>query len=258
MTYDSEQFHLDVEARLLSLSRISTVTILREQPGVTDEDVLNALQTLNERAGKSGACVLIPLVEENVQDKDTPGPQLLLKLTLQVITDALVNLNPEKGTMLSNGFIRRAVRRGLHHWSPNNSNVVYCTTNAGVPMRNIPEGLVGYELDFEMPLPDEIEQKVSVPRILGDASAVSFRSATVGTTVYYTTDGSFPWEGNPTAIRFGVTIQDEDGGPILSETEEEIIIAQPFSVAPGTHLRVAAYLPSASGMPGSDVAVKTF
>lgn len=258
MTYDAEQFHLDVEARLLSLPGISTVAILREQPGVTDQDVFQALQTFNERGGKLGACVLILALEENVQDKDTPGPQLLLKLTLQVVTDALTNLDPEKGTLLSNAAIRRAVRRGLHHWSPNNSNVVYCTTNAGLPMRDIPEGLVGYELEFELPLPDEIDQKVSVPRILGDASAVSFRSATVGATVYYTTDGSFPYVGNPAAIRFGVTILDEEENPILSETENEIIAPQPFAVQPGTHLRVAAYLAPATGMPGSDVAVRTF
>ena len=64
---------------------------------------------------------------------------------------------------------------------------------------------------------------------------------TTAATIYYTTDGSFPWLGNTAATKYGITITAEDGTVIVTENGDPLITPGPFSVSTGTTVRAAAY-----------------
>lgn len=230
MSYDPEQFQKDVEARLNNLPFFSDVTVIRDTPGVIDNDILNALSTLNEKAGKNGTCVVVKLVEEVVPDADLGGPQTELEFTVRFFTDALINLG-ENGTKKSNAAIRRAARRGLHHWSPNGSNVVYCDKAAGSIYESGIDGIEGYDAKFRMPLPDDYPTVVQFPRIAiaGALPAITVTlTGPVGAEIRYTTDGSFP---DPVATLYSA----------------------PFLIAAACTIRAAAYV---TGEAGSSIAVQ--
>ena len=98
--------------------------------------------------------------------------------------------------------------------------------------------------------------RVATPLISGTAQAVTITCNTPSASIYYTTDGTFPWLGNPTASLYGVTyLVVETGAIIVTQNGDPLNAAIPLVVSAGTYVRAAAY---ASGKQGSDVAAITF
>lgn len=256
MIYDSEQLHQDIEGRLLSLDTLHYVQVLRDQPGVVDNDILQAIGGLNFRNGKSGAMIVVMAPEEVCDDKDSVGPAIKVRVSCRIFTNALTN-NGETGTGLSNAEIRRHVRMGLHHWSPNGSNQIYVDKKGGQPFDSGEEGVESYELDVAIELPETFSAPLPAPKILTPESGkffiTSFRNGIdTGAMIWYTVDGSMPYPNGPGSILFGSVLLTEDDVQILAEDGTPLLATIPLPIPEGTEqIRAAAYLPN---RPGSDVA----
>jgi hypothetical protein len=97
--------------------------------------------------------------------------------------------------------------------------------------------------------------RVALPVITGSGSTFSITCNTPDASIYYTTDGSFPWAGNPAATLFGVTyLIAQTGQIIVTQNGDPLILASSVEVSAGTYVRAAAYHQTKQG---SDVAAAT-
>lgn len=197
MSYDAEMLQFDIEGRLNSWPYFIDIKVNADEPGIVMEDVIKALGPLNKKNGKCGAFVLVMMPEEDVISPDSAEIELRVQMAVHVFTNGLINKGPS-GTKKSNAQIRREIRRALHLWSPNGSNEITCDGQCGTQIASLKDkggNVVGYELVFNMNLPDGWIVLPSPPRI-ALAGALPEVSATLsqseGAEIRYTLDGSFP------------------------------------------------------------------
>jgi hypothetical protein len=222
----------DFFARLSLDSFFAEISVLEQRKGVTESDVEVALSTLNEKAGKIGAVVIVLMPDLVPTEPDAPGPEYRVRSTVQVITQALFN-ESATGTQKSAEQIAQRVRQLLHRFG----------TGAGVfsfaGMEPIAQdaGKVSYGVTFTRLARDEDLPRCGTPLIDPDEGAapqlVTLTCATAGASLYSTTDGSYPSSANDAATLY----------------------TAPFNVATACTLRVAA---EKAGMQQSNVAEATF
>jgi hypothetical protein len=245
----------DVTSALESDSRFSLLPVFSRAKGVTEQDIESALGTLNEKSGKSGACVIVMMPKIDVPHADPAGPRVEVEIAVRVIEMPLTNLDPDTGTLLPAEEIALNILHALHgRRFTQNISQLYSSTKAAEAV-NLDEATVCYDVFFKCRFGLAAPARVQTPLILGDASAVQIACNTPAATIYYTLDGSFPWSGNPTAIRFGITLITEEGVVIVTEDGNELNVANPFTISPGTQVRAAAY---ADNYQGSDATSASF
>lgn len=244
----------DVTSALESDARFETIPVFSRAKGVTDQDIETALSVLNEQGGKVGACVVVMMPKVEVPNPDPAGPRLEVEICVRVLEMPAMNLDPQIGSLLPAEEIALNVMHILHgRRFTQNISQLYSSSRAAEAV-NIDEATVCYDVFFKCRFGLAAPARVQTPVILGDASAVQIGCNTPAATIYYTLDGSFPWEGNPTAVRFGITLLTESGAVIVTEDGNELNVANPFSISPGTQVRAAAY---ADNYQGSDCAAAT-
>jgi hypothetical protein len=177
----------------------SDVTVLLQRKGVVDSDVEVALSTLNEKASKLGTCVVVLMPELQPDRPGAPGPEYKVLLTVQVIESPLLN-GSDSGTGKSAESLATALRQLLHMFDTGGRNTF--TFESMEPIQTSADK-VSYGVRFARNARDVRPSKVATPVISPASGAapqtITLTCATVGASIYYTTDGSPPFSTNAEA-----------------------------------------------------------
>ena len=195
---------------------------------ITSYEVAGPAQLFSGRNGRSGLSVLVGMPALIVEHPDVPEPDLTVRLPVRVHELRDTNMTPNTGTMIPCETAAAQVLRTLHPLAIEGLCELYAERVFTKPVEEF-EGIVSYEVLFKGRLPLASLPRTALPQINDDGVGnVTLVNVTAGAAIYYTTDGTFPGQGN-------------GGAPIYRE---------PFFMATGTVVRWAAY---ATGMLGSDV-----
>ncbi len=229
----------DFVARLNSLAYFADIQVIAlsafPQGGRTKPESVEALLDrinqslagLVEKDGKVGACVLVPLPTLDGRFPNVPGPQLRLRLSVQVLINPIIN-EGSTGTQKELSEIALNVIQAGHHFQLQNVAGLTAGEDAFSPGVDEEKGLLVGVVTLESLLQLDQPTSVAMPAATVAAS-VTLTCATSGASIYYTTDESLPWVDNATALLYSA----------------------PFvTPASGTVIRAAAYK---SGSNGSNV-----
>jgi hypothetical protein len=216
----------DFAARAEADAYFADITVLEQNKGIVEDDILQALGTLNEKDDKIGACVVVLMPELVPTTADAPGPEYKVRATLQVIVSPLLN-ESANGTGKSAEQISSKLRQLFHRY-----NGGYGTWSfAGVEPIDRP-GDVSYGVVFTRLGRDGDYIKLATPLLdpeEGLPATVTITHPMVGAAIWFTTDGSYPHPDNEAATLYSA----------------------PIDIAEATTLRAAAYK---DGYQGSNVA----
>jgi hypothetical protein len=200
----------DVVARLNEASFFSDITILEEQTGVTDNDVLQALNARATKSGKQGAAVLVLRPTRTNAKPAAPGPQWTLSMIVRVMEIPTLNRSTSGGTTHPSEEISQEVEQLLHHWVHNGQGALAVTE---VEPWNNGEGVIGHDITLQTIFAVQPPSRASAPTISGTYAAVSLSCDTAGATIRYSTDGDYPDATNgttytvPFAVASGTTVR---------------------------------------------------
>ena len=244
------QLQLDVAARISAHAFFSDVVVLANQKGILAEDLENTLKVFTSKGGKSGVAVVVDRPLRQVPKPDVPGPEMVVIVPVTIVEMPLLN-RAASGTGKTTEQIVSEAMALLHGWRPSRELAqLYCAEDAVTPTVGTDKMIVT-EVQFRTRMRLAPESRVATPVISGDANAVQIGCNTPDAKIYYTTDGSWPWVGNAAAVLFGITLLTEDGQIIVTEDGNPLNLADPFVVAPGTQVRVAAYADNKQGSDGA-------
>jgi hypothetical protein len=230
----------DIVGRLLADEFFSDIAVLSERVAELDYEVQVALGIVTGRAGKAGALVIVQQPTASDEMPNVTFGALDIEWTILVMEETKINRDSVMGTGHSALEIARRVVRVLKHASLGSTGrLMRPGTPLIAPAAAVVEGddgfyvPVSYAVKFSCTEADsEVFLKVANPSISPAGGAlpqtVTLACSTAGSSIYYTTDGSYP--------RSGAT-----GSSLYSA---------PFSVATASTVRAAAYK---SGLIASNV-----
>jgi len=200
-----DRLHADVFSLLGGVPSLSTVTVLRDDEGDIETEVQRKLQTLIDPKGKIGLAVVIFAPEVVSAEKNLPGPVMNFQIEIQVIEQVLMNRDVKSGTGISAAKGALRVIGALHRQSLGDV-ILYAEKDPAKKMK-VKKGYVSYLVTLNV---FEIGLDPAVKPLGVQASVVSGKyvltCGTVGATIYYTTDGSFPTQGGAGTIGYTVPI----------------------------------------------------
>ena len=234
------QIQADVHARLSADSFFSDVLVLLNEKGLIIDDVDSAVKLFTAKSGKKGAAVVVDRPFREVKAPEASGPEFDVTVPVSVFEMPLIN----RATGGTTKTIEEICSHVMHvmHGTKLSSNLgqVYIDKDAVTPVVGT-EKIIVSEIQLRTRLRFAPPARVTTPTFSGNAAALSIGCNTTAATIYYTTDGSFPWLGNTAATKYGITITSEDGTVIVTENGDPLITPGPFSVSTGTTVRAAAY-----------------
>jgi Fn3 associated len=217
-----ESVQPDVYYKLLTEAWFENIAIFKTREKRLDTEVNRALTGLGGRNGKGGATIEVLMPSLKSALPETAGPVCTLEQKFIVKEQPTVNQNAN-GTGLSVEQIAVNIAQTFQ--------LFYL----GGPMQGFYAAPEFYRYE---PMPDDAPfiavavtlhatfalsalTRIIVPGVSAIAETVTLTDQQPGggSAIYYTTDGSFPGSGNPTATQYSI----------------------PFTVASGTVVRVAAY-----------------
>ena len=234
------QLQSDFAARLNSLAYFSTIEVIalsafpsggRTSPASVETllgKIAQSLAGLNEKNGKVGACIVVPLPTLDGRFPNIPGPQVRLRLSVQILINPILN-ESETGTQKELSEIALNVIQAGHHFQVQNVAGLTSGEDAFSPGVDEEKGLLVGIVTFESLL--QLDQPVSAvsPQFNVASGLVTLTTTTSGASIYYSTDETLPWSGNASSLLYSA----------------------PFATpAAGTVVRAAAYK---SGINGSNV-----
>lgn len=214
---DLELDQEDFKALLDGDATFSAVSVLKEEKGDIEADILQGLGTLNEKAGKIGAVAVVLQPVELATDPNTPNPEHRVRFSVQVFDQPLFNAGAD-GSGKDIWQLARRIRqlchrrdfgRGLYSW----------LSTEDAPQAD--PGRRSRVVTFEKLIQEESITRLGRPLVEPEEGGVAPQNVTItppdGATVRYTLDGSYPTEA---------------AGTLYSE---------PFAVAAACTLRAVAY-----------------
>jgi hypothetical protein len=215
------QFQQDIAGRLAADAFFTTIPIVTEDQGVTEQDVEQALAGgALVKGGKAGAAVIIFQSEEETVDPDVEGPRELATVRVRCLETPRINRSAA-GSSLPVQAIAQRVKALCHLWLRAGVDVTVRGAGRYLDKR----GLVGKDVLLRTTIDQPPLTRTPGVSIIGPATAVTLTCTAGAAAIYYTTDGTFP-------------------GPAGT------LYSGHFAVATGTTARAAAYL---AGAAGSDV-----
>jgi len=190
------QLQEDVVARLRACEFFSdlNVFLLREQ---TIETKINqALSVLTGKDARIGAAVSVLMPLFDVPAPNVPGPQGSMIITVRCQEHPLFNLGPN-GTGKSAERIAIEALKALHHFTLQGVAGTLAASNEALsPSRDFLP-LITYDViltcKLAVPNPDRVMLPAASVAVGADGGKdVTLTEVTPGTTIYYTTDLTFP------------------------------------------------------------------
>jgi hypothetical protein len=182
------------------------VRVLEQRKGVTESDIDVALSTLNERAGKLGACVVVLEPELQPDRAETPAARYFVRIAIQVIVQPLLADDPTTGVGLAVEEVCERVRQLGHARSFGRRNVFMFD---GMEPIAVGGGRNSYLVFFRRLGGDSVVAKLAAPAIATDSAAAPAEiTLTVpsGATGFYTLDGTLPTALNGTLYTAPFTV----------------------------------------------------
>lgn len=193
----------DAQARITADAWFTPIATILQRVGVSEKDIARRLTVLNEKGTKCGACILVMMPGGGVPDQ-TPGPRLQLTLSFIALEHPTINAGGT-GTGKSAEEIAIKLLQLFNHASLGRGDCFQAGPDALVPNDSF-DGLVGYQVNLQMPLQLAKTEMVVTPKISATATAapatVTISCATDGASIWYTTDGSYPSAQNANALLY--------------------------------------------------------
>jgi len=221
---DLELLQNDIRDRLASNPYFVDIPIVRHRD-VMLEDITEQQLLETPKAGKYGNGIVIGMPVIKCKYPNIPGPKRHCVIGIRCMEMAALTYNPTTGTLKTAEQMAIAVTADLHQWGDEGKMHMYADIDMMMPTPDLPEGIIGYDCKIEGELPQSVSTQVIIPDISVVTMIVTLTDLTGGSTIYYTTDTTFPGPGNTAAIVYTV----------------------PFPVISGTRVRWAAYRPNFRG-----------
>lgn len=198
----------DLEARCNAEPYFADVVVVSVQPQDLEAELDQKLAALAGKGGKRGLAILVLPVED--QHEELPEVQfapLTLHIGFQVVEWVLLN-RAAGGTEKPGRKIVRRLRDLFAHYTP--VGLVHGLVPAAQCIKRVTpakRNRLAWEVSFTAREADEEPlQKVARPTFTRAANTVQLACATAGAAIYYTTDDSHPWSGNPAATLYSAPV----------------------------------------------------
>lgn len=199
----------DVLGRLSNDAYFADIPVFLQRKGDIEQEVIQALNVLNEKTGKVGSCVIVLMPELEAPEGESPGPVVEMVQSVQVITHRLFN-DGENGTGKSSEQIAANVLNLLHRYIPFHLGWVMMADRRPVRPERAQDGVVSYLVVTRMTAALGRTAKVSAPQVMQAGAEVSLSTASAGAALYYTLDGTYPGPANEAATLYTVPFTPAD------------------------------------------------
>lgn len=247
------QLQADIHARLSSDPYFADIVVLLNEKGILLDDIESTLKVFTVKSGKKGAAVIVDRPLREVTNPNGSGPEFDITVPVSIFEMPLLN-RATGGTEKPIEEITSRIMHLMHLWRSQGSVAqIYMDKDAVSPLVGT-DKIIITEIQLRSRMRFASPVRVAMPVFSGTASALGIGCNTDAATIYYTSDGSFPWSGNPAATRYGITITTESGQIIVTENGDPMELPPALSFTTGTTVRAAAF---ATGKQGSDAASLT-
>lgn len=224
----------DLQGLLMSCSDFASVDVcIQEGNGnksveLTRDRLNRVLSGLKKTNDKAGLSMLIPMPEVRIESgmQGVPGPQVNLRMSVQVVENSSVNRS-DKGTGITAESAAFTVL-ALGHLFQLGSGTILLADERGIEPAELDDEMtadVAYQVNFTLPMSTQPLPKTSAPVLSVNGGGELVLLGQVGAKHVVTLDGSFPWPGAPGALVYDA----------------------PFVPAEGSRIRAASYAPDALG-----------
>ena len=183
-----------VHDRLVADPFFTNIPVITENIG----DIENAIQTA---IAKLGVCAIVVTPTATTSFPDTLSPYFdNIRIIVRVVEKVLLNRSAH-GTNKSASDVAEMVAALLHNYEPTGVSENLFLDNPSITIANSgATGLLSYDVRLKTAAGFELTiDKVATPVIDLAAGTMRLSCATPGAAIWYTTDGSSPTPGNPTA-----------------------------------------------------------
>jgi hypothetical protein len=216
-----DQLQSDIVGRLGADEFFADVPVLAQNKGVIEDDIAQALATMTEQAGKSGAAVVVLLPERSTPKPNIPGPRYDLSIVIRAMELPLINRG-DAGTGKTCTALSLRIEHLLHQL-PMDGVLLRASRTGGLQQES--GGLAcDVTIEFEFGLP--AARRVQTPGISLADGVATILCGTSGATIRYTTDGSYP---GSSAIAYSAPVTLTDGQTIRAVAEADGYQASPLS-----------------------------
>jgi hypothetical protein len=222
---------LDLAAKIENDDYFSEIAVKHYRKGITVDEISRSLGPLAQKAGKSGACVIVLAPVLNERPTNAIAPIFDPEFTIRVLENPLINDGPVGTRKTAIAICIRLVEL----LKVSSADGLYsCLVPKETPIIpvNDPVAPVAYDVRFSGKVLTTALARVAKPACSPASGAVpqtlTLACATASAAIYYTTDGSYPGPANEDATlyttSFSLTkaatlrIGAEKTGMLLSDT----------------------------------------
>jgi len=217
---------MDYFSLIASDEYFGDIRVLRQNKGVTEDDINVALSTLLEQGGKIGACAVVLMPDLKPDDSEGETARYFERIAIQVIAQPLFADDETSGVKKAAEELATRIMQICHGRTFGRKQTFMFDGMEPIPAD---PGKVSYGIYFRRTGGDISIAKPARPVITAVSGTVTITCATGGAAIRYTTDGSAPYAANPDSLPYTV----------------------PFTVSETTTIRAAA---TKAGMQPSEVA----
>ena len=232
----------ELAARLQTNPFFDDIAIVVAEKGNVAKSYEQAQAVITETSGKRGICVVVLQVVANDLSANLQFGPMIFKPAFQVVENVELN-NDDSGTGKSARKVARKIRDVVK-----NCNLMGLVQDmkAGTPciepvdLKDMGESVVAYQVNFEcLEVSHENQTQVQMPVFVAGTDpqnpTFTMTCATAGAAIWFTTDDSFPYDGDA-SVYPGSTSQLYSGaGPCTNPTTVRSAAYVDGSIASGVN-----------------------
>jgi hypothetical protein len=177
--------------RIKNSSFFNTVAVLNTNKGVTENDVLTALNSSLYTNNKAGVCVIVLDPVKEIKSPNLPNPTYDVTFTIRTIVDPVINSDTTYGANKDVQLISLELDRLLHH-TRILEGLLFAS---GSEPTQFDDGKIMIENTYTIANSSiPVQAKVKTPTISYNTldGKATLSCITDGVAIYYSTDGSYP------------------------------------------------------------------